>query len=317
MTRDIYRPPEYGNDAVQRAIGKLKSFHDGDIAVLEVVACGDQAIPSLRTLLFDRDPSGLYQVRVRAVDALAKLGAHAVLVEFLSTPRDVTDPVERLGEDAVINAAARALADHSDQRVFELLLRLAHRPCLTGVISALGTSRRPETIPLLVEALSEDASRLTAETALKRIGAGARPALIKAVSQDPGLQGREAESRLRQRRSALRLLAEMGISRRTWQAVRHLMRDEDTRIAILACEICLATGSTSEKRDAVLRLFRLFPNADSKLRDEIERYLVAHLHIAKETIMGSRQLRALVAEDNSIKELARRILVEYKRARDR
>jgi hypothetical protein len=59
-----------------------------------------------------------------------------------------------------------------------------------------------------------------------------------------------------------------------------------------------------------------FP-ADWTLRDEIERYLVAHLHIAKETIMGSRQLRALVAEDNSIKELVRRILVEYKRARDR
>jgi hypothetical protein len=308
MTRDIYRPPEYGNDAVQRAIGKLESFHDGDIAILDVVACGDRAIPALRTLLFDREPSGLYQVRVRAVDALAKLGAHEVLVEFLSTPRDVTDPVERLGEDAVINAAARVLADHSDQRVFELLLRLAHRPCLTGVISALGTSRRPEVIPLLVEALSEDASRLTAEAALKGVGAAARPALIEAVSRHADADEHVSESRLRQRRSALRLLAEMGISRGTWQAVRHLMRDEDTRIAILACEICLATGSASEKRAAVLRLFRLFPNADWTLRDEIERYLVAHLHIAKETITGSRQLHALVAEDNSIKELVRRIL---------
>ena len=182
MTRDIYRPPEYRNDSIERAIAKLKSFHDGDIAVLEVVACGDRAIPALRTLLFDREPSGLFEVRVRAVDALAKLGAHEVLVEFLSSPRDVTDPVERLGEDAVINAAARALADHSDQRVFELLLRLAHRPCLTGVISALGTSRRPEAIPLLVKALSEDASRNTAESALQRIGAAARPALIEAVS---------------------------------------------------------------------------------------------------------------------------------------
>ena len=183
MTREIYRPPEYRDDAIQRAIGKLKSFHDGDIAVLEVVACGYRAIPALRTLLFERDPSGLFQVRVRAVDALEKLGAHEVLVEFLCTPRDVTDPVERLGEDAMISAAARALAYHSDQRVFELLLRLAHRPCLTGVIFALGTSGRPEAIPLLVEALSEDGSRTTAEAALKRIGAAARPALIEAVSR--------------------------------------------------------------------------------------------------------------------------------------
>jgi HEAT repeat protein len=308
MTREIYRPPEYRDDAIQRAIGKLKSFHDGDIAVLEVVACGDRAIPALRTLLFDREPSGLYQVRVRAVDALAKLGAHEVLVEFLSTPRDVTDPVERLGEDAVINAAARALADHSDERVFELLLRLAHRPCLTGVISALGTSRRPEAIPLLVDALSEDASRLTAEAALKGMGAASRPALIEAVSRRTDTHEHLSESRLRQRRSALRLLAETGVSRRTWQAVQHLMHDEDTRIAVLACEICLATGSTSEKRDSVLRLFRLFPNADWTLRDEIERYLVTHLHIAKETIAGSTQLSALMAEDSAVKELAERIL---------
>lgn len=308
MTREIYRPPEYSEDPVQRAIGKLKSFHDGDIAVLEVVACGDRAIPALRTLLFEREPSGLFQVRVRAVDALEKLGAHEVLVEFLCTPRDVTDPVERLGEDAVINAAARALAYHSDQRVFELLLRLAHRPCLTGVIFALGTSRRPEAIPLLVEALSEDASRITAEAALKRIGAVARPALIEALSRRTDAHEHISESQLRLRRSALRLLAEMGVTRRTWQAVRHLIYDDDGRIAMLACEICLATGSASEKRDAILRLFRLFPSADWTSRDEIERYLVTNLHLAKETIAGSTQLNALMTEDDAVKELVERTL---------
>ena len=308
MTRDIYRPPEYGNDAVQRAIGKLKSFHDGDIAVLEVVACGDRAIPALRTLLFDREPSGLFQVRVRAVDALAKLGAHEVLVEFLSTPHDVIDPVERLGEDAVINAAARALAYHRDQRVFDLLLRLAHRPCLTGVIFALGNSLRHEAIPLLVEALSEDTSRLTAEGVLKRIGAAARPALIETVSRRADAHEHELELRLRQRRSALRLLAEMGVSRRTWQAVRHLMYDDDGRIAIVACRICLTSGSASERRDAVLRLFRLFANADWTSRDDIERNLVAHLYISKEIIAGSTQLSALVAEDGGVQELVERIL---------
>ena len=312
MARDIYRPPEYHIDAMQRAIGKLKSFHDGDIAVLEVVACGDRAIPALRTLLFDRESSGLFQVRVRAVDALEKLGAHEVLVEYLCTPRDVTDPVERLGEDAVINAAARALAYHSDQRVFELLLRLANRPCLTGVIFALGTSGRSEAIPLLVEALSEDASRNTAEAALKGYGAATRPALIEAVSRRTDAHEHVSESQLRQRRSALRLLAEMGVSRRTWQAVRHLMHDDDGRIAILACKICLATGSASEKRNAVRRLFRLFANADWTSRDEIERNLVAHLCISKEIIGGSTQLSALMAEDVGVQELVERVLCRVK-----
>lgn len=308
MTRDIYRPHEYRNDALQRAIGKLKSFHNGDIAVLEVAACGDRAIPALRTLLFDREPSGLFQVRVRAVDALEKLGAREVLVEFLRTPRDVTDPVERLGEDAVINAAVRALAHHSDQRVFELLLRLANRPCLTGVIFALGTSGRPEAIPLLVEALSEDASRNTAEAALKGYGVAARRALIEVVSQRADAHDHASESRLRQRRSALKLLAEMGVSRRTWQAVRHLIHDDDGWIAILACKISLATGSASEKRDAVLRLFRLFANADWTSRDEIERNLVAHLCISKEIIAGSTRLNALMAEDVAVQELVERVL---------
>ncbi len=313
MTRDIYRPPEYHNDASQRAIGKLESFHDGDIAVLEVVACGDRAIPALRTLLFDREPSGLFQVRVRVVEALEKLGAHQVLVEFLCTPRNVTDPVECLGEDAVINAAARALVYHSDQRVFELLLRLANRPCLAGVIFALGTSGRPEAIPLLVEALSEDGSRNTAEAALKRIGAAARPALIEVVSRRNDAHEHVSESQLRQRRSALRLLAELGVSRKAWQAVRHLMHDDDGRIAILACKICLATGAASEKRDAVLRLFRLFANANWTSRDEIERNLVAHLSISSEIIGSSTQLSALMAEDVGVKELVERVLWRVKK----
>jgi hypothetical protein len=306
MTRSIHQPPECGNDAVQRAVAKLKSFQDGDIAVPEVVACGDQAIPSLRALLFDREPSGLYQVRTRAIDALAQLGAQDVLKEFLNTARDVTDPVERLGEDAVINAAARALAYSSDSRVFELLFRLGTRPCLDGVIFALGTFRQAKAIPLLIEALSEDGSRLIAEAALKKMGAATRPALIEAAIS--GLHEHESGSRLRQRRSALKLLAEMGVSRRVWQAVRHLMGDKDTRIAVLACEICLANGSPSEKSEAVLRLLRLYAGADWILRDEIERYLVAHLYIAKNTAAGSAQLGTLMTQDTAIRNLVERIL---------
>jgi HEAT repeat protein len=308
MTQKSYQPPEGGDDAVERAIGKLKSYHDGDSGVLEIIACGSHAIGSLRRLLFDREPSGLCESRVRAVDALGRLDAHEVLIEFLSGPREVTDPVERLGEDAVINAAAKALAYRSDQRVFKLLVQLARRPCLTGVMFALGASRRPEAIPYLIEALSEDAGRLTAEIALKRMGAVARPALIKTANQQPSSYRYESESRLRQRRSALKLLVEMGTSRKTWQAVRNLTRDNDAEIATFACEICLANGSPIEKREAVLRLISLLPSAHWILRDEIKRYLVAHLYVAKEAVADSAHLRALLAEDNLIKELVERVL---------
>jgi hypothetical protein len=308
MTRNVYQPPEYRDDAVRRAVAKMKSFQDGDLAVLEVVACGDRAIPSLKAVLFDREPSGLCQVRTRAVDALAQLGAQDVLKEFLGTTRDVTDPVERLGEDAVINAAARALAHSNDPGIFELLGRLARRPCLDGVIFALGTFRQAKAIPLLIEALSEDGSRLVAEAALKKMGAMTRSALIETAIRHSSLHEHESESRLRQRRSVLKLLAEMGVSRRIWQAVRHLMRDKDTRIAVLACEICLAKGSPSEKSEAVLRLLRLYASADWTLRDEIERYLVAHLYTAKNTAAGAAQLGTLMTQDNAIRNLVERIL---------
>ena len=127
---------------VERAIAKLKSLQDGDVGVLDVIACGKQAIPALRRVLFERERSGLYQIRCRAIEALAGLKASDVLVEFLEAERMITDPVERVGEDAVINAAARALPNVHDPRVFALLLRLARHSHLTGVIRRVGRVRQ-------------------------------------------------------------------------------------------------------------------------------------------------------------------------------
>jgi hypothetical protein len=127
-----------GIPGIEYAIRKLKSLHDGDLAILEVAGYGGRAIPALRELLFAREPSGLYQVRCRAVEALALIKAYDVLIEFLRAERQVTDPVEQVGEEAVINAAALALANLRGQGVFELLLRLGTRGSLPGVIGALG-----------------------------------------------------------------------------------------------------------------------------------------------------------------------------------
>ena len=99
---------------IQRALERLKSLHDGDLGVLEIVACGRRAIPALRALLLEGEFSGIDHPRCRAVEALAALSAHDVLIEFLSAPRDVADPVNRTGEEAVINTAARALAASCD-----------------------------------------------------------------------------------------------------------------------------------------------------------------------------------------------------------
>jgi HEAT repeat protein len=260
---------------VVKAIKKLASFNDGDRGVIDTIACGDQAISALRALLFRREPSGLYQARCRAVEALRSLRAYNILFEFLSAERAASDPVEYLGDDAVVNAAARALGDVRDERVFRLLLRLAERASLTGVIAALGSFGRAEAIPWLIAALEDDGSRSTAEVALRRLGRAARPALMAcANTRSPSLE-HESVSSVRRRRSALALLGKIGITRKIWPQLRSLMQDNDAKTSLLACKLCLASAPSAEKQNALDRLSRLPPDADWMLRGEIKDYLAA------------------------------------------
>ncbi len=192
------------------ALARLTSLHEGDIGVIEVTAFGPRAIEPLRRILFTGEPSGLFETRCRAVDALAALGARDVLLDFLATIRDITDAVERVGEDAVINAAARALAGIVDDRAFDILLSLARVRKLAGVIAALGASGRSAAIPYLVAALEEDDCRLHAERALRKFGPLARQALLEARFRRLPSAESEGVSSRRRRWSAARLLNEIG-----------------------------------------------------------------------------------------------------------
>lgn len=266
---------------LEQAITRLKSLQDGDAGVLDVIACGKQSVPALRQILLEREPSGLYQTRCRAVEALAGLGASDILIEFLQTDRIITDPIERVGEDAVINAAARALPNVQDPRVFALLLRLADHPHLTGVISALGSCGRAEAIPALITALEDDASRFTAEAALRRLGRRTKGALLNAATMQLPVPERESPSSVRRRRSALGLLAEIGVTREGWPILRHLVDDRDAKIATLACEICLKRASTVERSKAVRRLIKLLVHDDWLRRDDSERVLLSHFAVTR------------------------------------
>jgi hypothetical protein len=189
---------------LERALQRLTSLHDGDLGVVEIVACGTVAVPALRDLLFQRDPSGLFETRCRIVQALAALDARDVLIEYLALPHEAPDPVEQLGDDAVLNAAARAVAKYGDEQVFQLLRHLAGRRLLPGVVGGLGEFMRTEAIPILVDALAEDECRIVAENALKKYGRRAQRALTETAA---AASGRESPSRARQRQSARELLA--------------------------------------------------------------------------------------------------------------
>ena len=266
---------------IERAIAKLTSVQEGArfFAVLDVVALGKEAIPLLRQVLFEREPSGLCQARCSAVAALAALGASDVLIDFLETELLFTDPVGRAGEDAVINAAAGVLPNVHEPRVFALLVRLARSSPLTGVIGALGASGRPQAIPMLIDALEDDASRPVAEAALRRFGKRAEGALLDAATtQRPAPEGESASS-ARKRQSALGLLAEIDVTRQTWPILRQLMGDTDEKIATLASEICLGCALAVERSKAVRRLIDLLAHEDRTRRDESKRLLISHFAV--------------------------------------
>lgn len=232
---------------VRHAIDRLKSLHDADGGLLEVVALGAAAIPALSEILFAREPSGLFQIRCHAVEALAALKAFSTLAEFLRMRRDIPDPVERLGEDAVVSAAARAIARLREPCVYELLAELARRRPLQGVLAGLGSFFRPETVPVFIDALKEDELRLTAEAILRGFGPRARPALV-ATAREPDADARsESDSHLRKRRSAVALLVDVGVSRRDWPILRPLVDDTDHQISLLACELGLKVGRETDR----------------------------------------------------------------------
>ena len=247
---------------IANAIARLKSLRDGDAGFVELVGLGPDVVPPLRRLLFEPEPSGLHQVRGRAAEALGALGAFDVLADFLVSRHPIADPVERLGEEVVIGAAARAISRLREEWVFLLLAVLAAHRCISGVLAGLGSFHRKDSIGIFIDALGEDETRLTAETILCGFGRAARPALIAAALDRDNANRSENKSQLRKRRSALGVLLEIGIPRKKWLVLRPLMEDSDRQIALLACRFCFQFGSGQDLARCATHLIDLRSGAD-------------------------------------------------------
>jgi hypothetical protein len=271
-----------GNEAqLAKAIGRLKSLRDGDAGLLDVLSCGRKAVPALRQILMTREPSGLYETRRRAVEALAQLRAFDVLEDYLEAPRNISDPVELTGEEAVINAAARALTRAQDPSVVEVLLRLTERNPLSGVVDALGELGCVAAVPYFMRALGEDFTRPSAEAALRKLGTSVRQRLLDGAIGPADRDTREPESSRRFRRSALRLYAELApIPCEDWPSIRRLTADADPEIAVVACELRLGGSQEAASVDVVRRLIELIGESNWMLDEEIETCLVDHFDAA-------------------------------------
>ncbi len=274
---------EQASDHIAKLVESLSRLHDAPKAALELIALGPDAVGPLRRLLFRREPSGIYEPRWWAVRVLARLGAWSVLVEFLGSDRQIDDPVERIGEEAVMNTAARALAQTRSEKTYRVLLELARRRPLPGVLETLGEFQREEVIPLLVSALEDDFARGCAEDVLKTFGIAASRHLAEAALRKTPPDA-ESPSSLRRRRSALRLLLVIRTAADFWESLHPLMDDQDNSIAAVACMIAIGCGTQPQRERAVRILIDLLGTADWLLRSEIENALIQHFEIARTAI---------------------------------
>jgi hypothetical protein len=263
---------------LQRAIARLLSLEEGNDGLLETVAVGHSAIPALRQALFKREPSGIFEGRCRVVEALSRLGADDVLLDYLQTPRAIEDPIERTGEDAVINATARALAKSPDPNVLAVMLRFARDRPRQGIIEALTGRRRFDALPYFIRGLEEDTTRREAAKAILALGPAARPALLSAAVS-PSMEV-EPESSKRRRRIALHLYGDLGGDPAQDQAaLLGLIDDRDYEVAVTACDIWLSMGGRPDA--AVPRLVDLLGRAGWIIDAKIGDCLVKHFDVAE------------------------------------
>ena len=286
--------------AVAAAIMRLSALREGDRAVLDLIALGQAAIPELRDFLFRREPSGLFEPRCNAVLALASLRAEDVLLDFLehAPAVDIADPIERTGEDAVINAAARALRHRRDDACFAALMKIAKQRPMAGVIEALGDMGRELAIPRLIEGLSCDFARGVAGVALSKFSSKSRPMLIAVGLNPRPSEESETSTSLRMRWSALSVLADIGATLEEWSLLKSLMDAHDVRVAALACRLALVTQQPLlDREEALGRLIRLLGSADWLLRMQIEGWLAENYDLTLRIIN-----RAVDRGDNTVRD---------------
>ncbi len=278
------QPDVVPNAAIAPLIERLNTLKDGERTLAALVECGQQAVEPLRRFLFDGTPSSVYQPRQRAVEALAALGAQDILIEYLTRDATIPDPVDRYGEEAVVGTAARLVGKWRNEAVYAVLLQLLRKKPLPGLIDALGEFRRPEPIPELIGCLGDSICCTFAEKALRTLGRSAYRHLLAAARTPEPSAEYESPSSLCRRRSALRLLAEIGVPAEDWPHLAPLRDDGDAEVAMRANRIALAMPHHSETVRAVRQLIDMHPRAPWFLRIEIESWLLESFAITMEVL---------------------------------
>lgn len=300
-------------DEVYRLIGELDALYRGKQAIASLVGFGPVAIGPLSKYLLEGKARKVFQPRLWAVVALARLGARDVLVTFLFQEKEISDPEERFAEEAVASAAARCLALWPDEDTRRLLLELSDRRLLNGVIAALAEFQTLEAIPYFERALEDDFYRPAAEKAFLKLGPMAGDALSwSAVTPSPS-SSMETPGSLERRRSAVRLLNSIGISVAHWRILRALIQESDTVLAVEAAKLGIRVASTEDRALMAQRLIEVLSSAPWHLRQDIEESLILLEHEAAGEIDKEIARRLDQPEDIRTLDVPLKALLRVKR----
>ena len=304
-------------DEVHRLICQLETLHRGEEAVTSLIALGPVAIGPLSKYLLEGRPSKVFQPRLWTVKALAGLRAREALVSYLLQEREIADPEECFGEEAVASAAARSLAAWLDEDTRRFLLKLSERRLLNGLIDALAELKTPEAIPYFEHALEDDFYRPAAENAFLKLGGAAGDALAQSAVTPRPNPSMETPGSLERRRAAVRLLNILGISAAHWQILRGLLHESDAELVVEASKLGLRHGSEGDRVKMAQRLMELLSSASWHLRKDIEENLVALKDEAVGDIEEEVARRLKQPEDVRARDVRLRALLRVKRRWER
>jgi hypothetical protein len=277
-------------DPIPELMRQLDTLVDGESASAKLAASGPRAVGPLADFLLRGRARSVPWPRCWAVRALGGLGARDVLIEYLEQ-EPARDPVVRLHEEAVQREAALALTSWDTDDVFAVLMQVARRQAIPGVIEALGRFDRREAVPALLKALEDDCCRPWAETALEAHLARDHDLIVQsAFDRRTDAAQEEKRPSLRRRRAVLRLLRSHAEPPDVVHALAPLIDSADLEIAVDACAIALAGGTTEERARAGGRLKAIEPDAPWDLYADVKALLSHVDSVRLETLASCRHV---------------------------
>jgi len=313
-TERLVRTGGDGATDLDRLIEQLNTVMECEQAAARLVWCGPTVIPALRKFLLEGKPSVVYQPRKAAVEALGGLRAKDVLIEYVTSKRDIGDAATRFAEDSVKNAAARELAKFRTKDVLGVLLSFALPHSRAGIVEALGQFGSMEAIPYFLRALEDDLCQAAAVDALRRLGEDALPALVtSALTRLPSPE-EERPSSLRRRATVLELIGEIGPSSTFWPLMKSLLEEDDPPIVAAAAKLTTLVGERKDRTCAVQNLIRVLSRADWYFRDQIQHLLIQLYPDAGSLVQQEYQARTKLPEVERARDSTLRVLENVRRS---